>query len=206
MENSLTAFITAISAITSILLYWLIDTIKSKNLVNQIDRLKGDIKFTKHTDKLFSKTLISIYHGKVFQRNYGFAPLPSRTHLYVDHFTTCNVSVRTYKTFYKQQYLKYDAKKDEISLENPSTLQHVLNWMVFVIYFGCAALLMLLSKELPELINLNYLVVLLQTTALLAAVLFYYFAIQKLVVNILPYYVAKSVIKRIAEAKRNPTT
>lgn len=71
-----------ITAALPILIYWANIFIKSKNISDQIDRLKSDIEFSKETNAEFGDVLIRIYEGKVFLQNFGFLPLNYRIPVY----------------------------------------------------------------------------------------------------------------------------
>ena len=102
--------------ITPPLLYWLIDTIKSKNLSKRISDLKNEIEFTKGFNDELCSTLTHIYCAKTFQQQFGFEVVPSRVNAYLQCFNICDVSIKTFKYLYKKLYLKFDKATQKVNV------------------------------------------------------------------------------------------
>lgn len=192
-------FITIITAILPIFIFWAINLIKSKDASNKIDRLKSDIEFTKETNSELREVLIRIYEGKVFLQNFGFLPLNYRVQAYLDFYAKSNISINLFKAFYNQGYLIDNKEKSIVSLKlgKLSKIAPPLYWFGFfslIVIFGAICYLSFeLSTDTRELGTLG---IVLQAFAMIVAITCYYFAIMILKNNIFPYYEAKKIMKR----------
>lgn len=191
--------ITITNIIGAILIYWLRNVIKSKNLKGQINQLKVDIKYTKHKNPELHKALLTIYEGKVFELAYGFVPLNNRVSAYCDFINNANISISNFRAFFKQGYLTYNSDKDSVSLEitNKSKFIPAIYWANLAFLLACSILSLLTAKHIIEEFHPTDIYVIAAYTFLTAlAILFYYLVINTLMINILPYYEAKRVIKK----------
>ncbi len=118
--------------ITPPLLYWLIETIKSKNLSKKISDLKNEIEFTKGINAELSSTLVDIYCAKTFYQQFGFEVLPSRVNAYLRLFRKCDVSIKTYRYLHKKFYLKFNKSSEDMKL----VITKIDTWMFVLICFG----------------------------------------------------------------------
>lgn len=188
-----------ITAALPIFIYWANSFIKSKNISNQIDRLKSDIEFSKETNAEFRDVLIRIYEGKVFLQNFGFLPLNYRIPIYLDFYSKSNISVDAFKAFYKQGYLVDNKEENTVSLQlgKLSKIAPPLYWFGFVLLFVFFGILIYLSIKIStETDVFNTLAIVGYGITIIAAMACYYFAIKILKENIFPFYEAKRIITK----------
>ncbi|WP_286727664.1 MULTISPECIES: hypothetical protein [Sphingobacterium] len=187
--------------ITPPLLYWLIETIKSKNLSNRISDLKNEIEFTKGINSELSSTLIDIYCAKIFHQQFGFEVLPSRVNAYLRLFRKCDVSVKTYRYLHQKFYLKFNKSSGDMKL----VITKIDTWMFALICFG-ALLLLLISMFiiyfLSDSVNLRIKkeeLIFVQTGLIISYIFCCYFAIKLLIKDIIPYFQAISITKNLKD-------
>ncbi|WP_312398382.1 hypothetical protein [Sphingobacterium sp.] len=194
--------------ITPPLLYWLIETIKSKNLSKKIYDLKNEIEFTKEINTELSSTLVDIYCAKIFHQQFGFEVLPSRVNAYSKLFRNCDVSVKTYKYLHQKFYLKFNKSSREMKL----VITKIDTWMFVLICFGTLLLFlisMVIIYFLSDSVNLKVKkeeLIFVQTGLIISYIFCCYFAIKLLIKDIIPYLQAITITKSLEEKERRKNT
>ncbi len=187
--------------ITPPLLYWLIETIKSKNLSKKISDLKNEIEFTKGINSELSSTLVDIYCAKIFRQQFGFEVLPSRANAYLRLFRKCDVSVKIYRYLHQKFYLKFNKSSGDMKL----VITKIDTWMFVLICFGTFLLLlisMIIVYFLSDSINLKVKkeeLIFVQTGLIISYIICCYFAVKLLIKDIIPYFQAIFIIKNIED-------
>lgn len=188
-----------INFIGALLIYWLRNVMKSKNIQNQINQLKAEIKYTKRKNPQLHKALLTLYEGKVFELAYGFAPLNNRVSAYSAYINSANISISNFRAFFKQGYLIYNSYNDSVSLEmsNKPKFIPIIHWASVAFLLACSILSLLAAQHIiAEFRPVDIYVVVIYTFLTGLAILFYYLIINTLLTNILPYYEAKRMIKK----------
>ncbi|MCS3557404.1 MULTISPECIES: hypothetical protein [unclassified Sphingobacterium] len=192
-----------ITAALPIFIYWANSFIKSKNISNQIDRLKSEIEFNKGFNDELCSTLSHIYCAKIFQQQFGFEVVPSRVNAYLQCFNTCDVSTKTFKYLYKKLYLKFDKASQKVNIIVTKTDKYVVTLISFAIIYILVFSIIILYFFLDtnNILASADEVLTIRIVLIIAYIISSYFAIKLFVNDIIPYFQARSIIKNLAQNK-----
>jgi len=192
-----------ITAALPILIYWANIFIKSKNISDQIDRLKSEIEFNKGFNDELCSTLTHIYCAKIFQQQFGFEVIPSRVNAYLQCFNTCDVSTKTFKYLYKKLYLKFDKASQKVNVIVTKTDRYVVTLISFAIIYILVFSIIILYFFLDtnNILASADEVLIIRIALIIAYIISSYFAIKLFVNDIIPYFQARSIIKNLAQNK-----
>lgn len=189
--------------ITPPLIYWLIDTIKSKNLSKRISDLKSEIEFNKGFKDELCSTLTHIYCAKIFQQQFGFEVVPSRVNAYLQCFNTYDVSTKTFKYLYNKLYLKFDKASQKVNVIVTKTDKYIVTLISFaIIYILVFSIIILyLFVDTNNILASADEVLIIRIVLIIAYIISSYFAIKLFINDIIPYFQARSIIKNLAQNK-----
>lgn len=192
-----------ITAALPILIFWANIFIKSKNISDQIDRLKSEIEFNKGFNDELCSTLTQIYCAKIFQQQFGFEVVPSRVNAYLQCFNTCDVSTKTFKYLYKKLYLKFDKASQKVNVIVTKTDRYVVTLISFAIIYILVFSIIILYFFLDtnNILASADEVLIIRIALIIAYIISSYFAIKLFVNDIIPYFQARSIIKNLAQNK-----
>lgn len=192
-----------ITAALPILIFWANIFIKSKNISDQIDRLKSEIEFNKGFNDELCSTLTQIYCAKIFQQQFGFEVVPSRVNAYLQCFNTSDVSTKTFKYLYNKLYLKFDKASQKVNIIVTKTDKYIVTLISFaIIYILVFSIIILyLFVDTNNILASADEVLIIRIVLIIAYIISSYFAIKLFVNDIIPYFQARSIIKNLAQNK-----